>query len=540
MLIEDMSVRAKITASSNSSNQETPKVEVKSLNIGFALDSLSQASIDITLEDKDKPYYLNASTYKREVFVGKTIEVIWDQKSEGSSLKELTLFKGVITGLRISKNPSSVSYSLQCSGGPLAFFNTSLAVKGWFPFGAWDSKNTTELFALKIRTGEFSSPKQLIDLFIGEFTNASFVQDGASSQATQKQAKIAVEQLKTDSSSIFEPEILKTYWGNVGKFELFAKGIRDRLIDLISQENSRATFWEFLLSLCGEIGVHVVPWIKGTMIIPDMLFADSSKNNVIFPNLMISESLVSDPFEYPDQIVMITEENLAENISSVKDIIIGQTALIFPEDEDGKDEFSPYIGNRYKLISPYEYRYLTYIKNAAVGDRHDEIKAREVDETRTVLRNPPGKFIKSLGDYKNYCQNFAEYYYKKIRSEKDVGSIQTVFQPLIAPGFPCYIIDGESGMNFRGKVMSVNHSISEASASTSLSVGNLVNLDEEITFKSPLWEELIPAGAKVGPQVLPQAGGVPSEAAKHVPYKEALDSEAMDNDEEAAKFTGRI
>ena len=118
MLIEDMGVKVEITPTEHSSNQETPEVDVKSLNINFGINTLSEAVIDVTQEKRDKPYYLNSSTYTRELFVGKSIKVTWvpgfSKNTESSNTnKEVPLFEGVITGIRINKNPNSVSYGLQ-------------------------------------------------------------------------------------------------------------------------------------------------------------------------------------------------------------------------------------------------------------------------------------------------------------------------------------------------------------------------------------------------------------------------------------------
>jgi hypothetical protein len=536
MLIENIQIQLKLESTSHSSTTSGEgDVKCKALNITYSVDGLSQASIEIVKEENNTPYYLNSLNYTREEFVGKSITVTWIRGTSDRTV----IFTGVVTGIRVNKSAGGVSYGLSCTGGPLAMYNTSLSVKGWFPFGAWDNSASKRLFQTEILEGDWNTPKTLMKALVNVLTSSVLINPPSHSKAAQKQKSQLVGELTKDVNSLFEPKILEEYWGNVGKFETFAKGIRRRVEDLIAQESSQVTYWDFLVRLCKEIGLFVVPWIKGTMIIPNMLFTNSTKNNVIFPSMMIGESLTSDPFAYPDQVVMISLDQPTDDLVKTIDIVKKQTAVVFPEDEDVRDDFSPYAGNRYQLINPHEYPYLMYIYYESYRDSHGKRKLREDDQSRDKERPITGS-LSEFKKFEDYCKNFAEFYFRKIRAEKDVGSVNMVFQPLLAPGFPCYMVDGSTGMNFRGVISSVSHSISENSASTSASVGFLVNLDEEISFQSPLWGSMVPGGGNVGPEVLPQAGGVPSAAAQHVTPKEVLSSDAMSDETKAAEFTGRI
>ena len=561
MLIEDITIESElIQKSSGTPSSTTPtttvdtpsgdtSAKVLNVDINFSLNALSEASIAIVLEDNKSIKYLELKEYTRKKFVGQEIKITWKREPNE---KDIRLFEGRITGIRLAKSGTSIQYSVKCSGGLLALYNTTVAVAGWFPFGSWDDTNVAEFFEDQITTGQkWKSPKELLKLLGDKLPKARSIRKNKQSQAAQKQLDQVQSEILSDVEKIIEPEILKEFWGNVGKFSDFSIAIRKRISALVTQEQPNVTYWTLLTTLCNEIGLVVVPWINRTLILPKMLFVDSTKTNFLFPSLLKNYSIMSDPFDHPDQIVMITDESSSEGLPATKDITVNGTAIVFPEDSEvDTTDFSPYQGNRYLLVNPFEYRYLMYIYHERLRKYHLEVKKKNQDQSRKSTTDDPAPLKKGLADLKVFCKSYAEYLFREIRAKKDVGSCNLAFQPLLAPGFPCYIIDAKQGMNFRGMITRVGHNISQVSAVTNVSVSFLISLDEEINFKSPLWEKIVPSGGGIGPDALKLAldeiiqGDYDTSIADHIPYTDTLLTEElkeeMEDELKAGIYTGRL
>lgn len=529
---------------SEETTTEEQQVTVQQFNYSFGLNVLPRASLTIVKEANKSVRYLDIETYDRKTFVGSTIEITWIRPDPQD---DILLFKGLISGIRISKSVSSVLYSIECTGGPTALYNTTVATKGFYPFGAYDDPAIVGFFAAKILTGEWKTPKQLITLLANELPNFSVRDSNEFSQAAKRQIGQAQQEILADANDLVEAPIIEQFWGTVGQFDQFSIAIRNRVGDLLSQQVNTATYWQMLLFLCNEIELMVIPWINKTMILPKMLFTDPPRCNVIFPSMIINNNLLSDPFDHPDQIIMYTVQQSSESIDQSMQILRDVTALVFPEDSEVEDSFSPYQGNRYMIIDPNQYRYLMYVYHEIISRSQESNESRGYDESRESKDGDSNTLKSGLEtDFKTFCRNFAQYEFKRIRSEKDVGETTIVFQPLLAPGFGCFIIDGQKGMNFRGLVTRVNHSLTPTSAVTSFSSSYLVSLDEEdekVKIKSPLWEQLIPSGANTGDSVLPNFN-VPSTASAHESFSENLvdpeKTQAMEDATEAGIFTGRL
>lgn len=528
MLIEDFDVTIE--------GLQVSDAKVVSINYTFQINSLSSAQIVIERPQDNSVLHLEIQEYTREQVVGSEIEIKW--KANDNKL----IYKGMITGLTLAKSAGNVQYTLTAAGGPTALFNTTLSAPGWYPFGTYDNGAIANLFRDEILNADWETPLELLKTLVEKIPTSSSFDPNLNSDSSKNIFPQVIADLTGDLNNFHEAPILSNFFGYIGNFQDYDAAIRRRIQDMVSFEYSDLTFWNFLIALCSEIGATVIPWISKTFIIPNMLFTNPPKLNVLFPSLIRNTGLVSEPIDHPDQVVMYSQTGIAHDISVAYRELRENTSVVFPK--EFRDNFSPYAGRRYLVIPPSEYRYLEYIFYEQLRKTQEEQKSKKVDESKEDRDENAGKLNKDLQElYKKYCENFAEYYYRKIRAEKDFGQVTAVFQPFLAPGYGSFIIDAKEGMNFRGVITSVSHNISPTSASTIISLSFLISMDEEISFKNPLWSELVPSGSESA-SILENEPAVSFEATEHIPFSTGLvDPEiTRENEDEelAAKYTGRI
>jgi hypothetical protein len=170
-------------------------------------------------------------------------------------------------------------------------------------------------------------------------------------------------------------------------------------------------------------------------------------------------------------------------------------ALVFPEEY--------YRGPRVKMS--YVHPSYSAIQDFANSARFSESKL-SAGKSATVFDTDPESLnysleavekstAKGISSYGLYYM-LAQKEYQDARTASRGGSISTVFNPYIIPGFPCAVLSGDdSGMQYYGKIASVTHTLSnQGAATTSMSLSNLrdikdnlkqVVLDRGITDISP-------------------------------------------------------
>lgn len=530
MLIEDLSFYL-------TGLEENSRTKVVRADWTFQIGALSSGTFVIEIPPGGSIHYREMFEYRREEVVGSKIELYWE------SNEDLLVYSGVVTGISLLKSVQSVQYSLKVAGGPIALFNTTISTRGWWPFGTFDNSGITQYFKEQIMQQGWTTPVEFLKRIVNIVSETTLYDPVQNSQAAKEQFTQVVTELIADLDNLVEAPILENFFGYVGDFDKYSVGIRERLGDMLSLEYSGATYWQFLLAVTGELGISVVPWISKTFVVPNMMFTDPPQLNVVFPSMINSLSVVSEPIEYPDQVVVYPYVGVSQDLALMIRDLEENSAIVHPTEL--RDTYSTYAGNRYLVVPPSEYRYLQYIYFAQLKATSDVQDSTLVDESKEDRNTDVSALKEGLNrDYQEYCRNFAEYYYRKVRSEKDFGTVNTVFQPLLMPGFGTYIIDGTSGMNYRGVITQVSHSISEDSASSNFSVSYLVGITEEISFENPLWKELVPSGSGTASILLNENSVARASKVSHVSYSsDILDPGATPANTDAlaaAEYTGRV
>ena len=539
MLIEDLTIEAEVTSLFGNN------VFVKAIDISYGVNALSTATISIEIGEDAEILYHTFATYALSGIVGTDIKITWKGK-------ELPIYEGKISGIQIEKSESNVGYSVNCSGGLLAFYNTELFIKGWYPQGAFSNTLPTIAFnkALFETEGIWNSPKTFMKALVAQLDTIFKTAKGTISKGTSDAASIAKQQLTDDLNLILEPALLQEIWGNVGTFFLFKLGVKQMLQNLVTQEGASFTYWALLLTLCEEIGLYVVPWINRTMILPHALFSNAPKANVIFPSLIRSIVVSTDPFNFPDQIIIPIDTEITTNVSQATSKLTESNSIAVPSELEERN--SPYIGNRYKVvIAPKYARHI--LKTTSSSTVAKVIDLLKKDASQEDIKKLEGVAEESYSLYESYARNLGEFLYKRMRSERNTARVVCAFQPYMIPGHSCYTLDGNSGgMSFRGIIWGLNHSINETDAQTTVSLSHTIfPVTEEFKIKSPLWQKLLPNTANPkGTQIVtelmtpsdtnPGVPGFQLEAAEQISADETLFNDpAMDDAAKAAEFTGR-
>jgi len=542
MLIEDLTITSEI-----GENFLGNTVHVKSISIAYGVNALSTATISIELSADGSIHYHDFIKYDIAEIVGKTISIKWKDKA-------LEIFTGRISGIQLDKSQASVAYSINCSGGPLAFYNTEMAVKGWYPSGSIDNKLSEQAFQDALfNEATWNSPKT----FMAELANKLLVfdktqLDKTNSQGTKNAANIVKSELETDLKQILEPEILTKVWGHVGEFRAFKEVIIKRMQELVTSSGASFTYWAILLMICEEIGVYIVPWIKNTLVLPHALFSEAPKANVIFPSLIRSINVVTDPFNFPDQIIIPTDLHSIKDLPLIFEQLNENNSIAVPTFDKFENRNSPYQGNRYKVVPAP--KYAQFILRYAPIEVQEEVKKNAIsDFSQKNLGAEPGNSKITYNIYKDFAKNMGEFLYKKMRSDRNSAQVVCAFQPYMIPGASCYTIDGvgedgtRAGMNFRGIIWGLSHTITESDAQTTVSLRHTVfPVTEKFEIKSPLWEKLLPTGQNtrgepIIEELTGQISGFPEGAGKQVPADDAIfRNPAMNDALAAAEYTGRI
>jgi len=156
-------------------------------------------------------------------------------------------------------------------------------------------------------------------------------------------------------------------------------------------------------------------------------------------------------------------------------------ALVFPEEY--------FRGPRVKMS--YAHPSYSAIQDFANSARFSESKLRS-GKAATVFDTDPesvnysieavekssSKGISSYGLYYMLAQKE----YQDARTASRGGSISTVFNPYIIPGFPCAVLSGDdSGMQYYAKIASVTHTLSnQGAATTSISISNVRDIKDNL------------------------------------------------------------
>lgn len=555
MLIENieiqMGVLFKVSGGGITSTTGAEDIKVLNVSTTYSIRGLPSANISIIVEKNKSVVGTQITELKKSDFVGTGIKITWNP---GSKYRPMTFFTGIISGIGIVKSSTGVQYSVTCTGGPQAMYNTTISTSPWYPFGDKDPATLSELFNdVLLNESTWKTPKELFKQLMSQIPEASATHfTGKITEAAESHFQLAQAFLEVDRQTLQEPQILQTFFGNVGSNEEFDEPIRERIFQLVTQRGSTATYWDLLNEVATEIGCYIVPWINTTLILPHMLFTNAIRANVFFPTMINSVNLQSDPLDYPDQIIVYAEDDFVTTDVATMSVVLRDHCVVFPKKVD-ESEFSPYPSKSYKFVPPPAYS--PFIRKSAWLKKDFAKKQVDVDESREDYDPAEEATLlqQSSELWKNYCENFAEFQYHKLRSENDVADVNTVFHPVAVPGFSAYILDGETGTNFRGLLLSVSHSISEQSANTSLRLGNLTPIDgsgQNLEIRSPLWLQLLPEGANVGPETLTvgteRDGALSEYGATHVTPDEALEHVAMGGigefnaAEQAAFFTSRL
>jgi len=558
MLIENIEVELTSLGKLSGDGSQTPiqisgaqDVQVKGINVTYTISGIPTANVSIVIEKNKSVLGIKLTELKKSEFVGSEIKLKW---KPGEAYKPFTLFQGIVSGVGITKSTAAVHYTIACTGGPSAMFNTTISVANWYPFGFRDNSSTTAFFNTVIVGKDWSSPRDLFRKLLERLPEPIKRFNTADTpQAAEKHFKLAQKFLAVDSEKLKQPKILEEFFGNIGKFQKFDTEIRERIDALIREGGSSSTYWDLLSQMLREIGCYAVPWVNSTLMLPHMLFSNAIKANVLFPSMIRSISIQSDPLDYPDQIVVYAIAGyFSKGIPNMKHFSRNMCVVFPPDNEINPSEYSPYPSKSYKFLWPPAYAPFilkgAWLNKDLKEAHHDADESREPVDQATESK----ALILSIKKYKEYLRNYAQFMFHKLRSQNDLGTVECVFNPVIVPGFSSYILDGETGTNYRGLVISVSHSISEQSAGTSVQLSNLTPLqvgpsDPATDIESPLWLELLPEGAEVGPQTAADGtardGALSKEGARHVTPKEVLDLLAdpeKSNALAAALYTTRL
>jgi len=488
MLIEDITIETELVGFSFDNN-----IKVKSMTIGYGVNTLASANINIEISPAGAVQYHSFQDFKLSEIVGKEILIRWKN--------DQLIFQGRVSGVHLVKTAGNVSYSLMCMGGPLALANTTVAVKGWFPLGSDSNARSATLFANVITGGlaTWTSPKTFLEKLISETQiNGASKADNALSEASRDHLKTLLSELNIDLDNIREPSVLRTFWGTTGVYNGFRDGIRTRMQTLTNMQASEHTYWNLVLLMVREIGATAVPWFDQTLLLPNMLFGNAPKANVLFPSMIQSIDVNTDPFTFPDQVIVPIDNSLRLDPSIAINLLTPSNCIVFPGKINEFDNLnSPFAGTRYMVVTAPKYaesilKYggkAMYLKVKQLMEE-DESQGSTL-EARTDLTKAS---LSNVNIYKEFAKNLAGYTYQKLRTERNTANVITVFHPFLVPGFPCYTIDGSTkGMSFRGVVQNIQHNIDEYNAQTQISLSYVTPIDEQITIPNPIFEKILPA-----------------------------------------------
>jgi hypothetical protein len=156
-------------------------------------------------------------------------------------------------------------------------------------------------------------------------------------------------------------------------------------------------------------------------------------------------------------------------------------ALVFPEEY--------YRGPRVKMS--YAHPSYSSIQDFANSARFSESKLsagksvtvfdtdpESVNFSLEAVEKSASKGISSYGLYFMLAQKE----YQDARTASRGGSVSTVFNPYVIPGFPCAVLSSDdSGMQYYGKIASVTHTLSnQGAATTSMSLSNIRDIKDNL------------------------------------------------------------
>lgn len=218
--------------------------------------------------------------------------------------------------------------------------------------------------------------------------------------------------------------------------------------------------------------------LKTTMLIPDLFWGVAPTCNVIFPNMYESFSLNS---QLTDQTTRLTLQATNEFFKGSK---VSTKYLFSPSIIPVKDVL---LGGD-EVATPDEVK--AFIASTERGKRFDgflldhELFSGIVPEfaTKDIFKFIVAGIDTSGPSAINFLERTTDYLYVQSRLSKTSISINGIFNPYVAVGFPCVIFDRysttDTGSDFLGTVSNhyiglvslVSHSIDQSSASTSYSI----------------------------------------------------------------------
>lgn len=484
--------------------------EITYLDLRFAIGELPQASVGVMVGEADKVFYNNAPAFTNDS-VGQEITITWDSKG-------LTLFKGFVTGVGMQKSNAGVAYNLYCTGGPLALSEATVATAGWYPLGLESDLELQDAFLDIVE--DWTSVKELVTKMANQLTNKELPR---ASHAAKNQLDQVSSALINDINNISEASVLSQFWGIVGDFANLDLGIRERMRNMLSVGLPNHTYLQFIKFICSEIQCQIVPWADKTFLIPKMHFTHAPQSNVVFPTMLTSFDMQSDPFTAPAQVIVPLEwyDDMARE--DMEEAIIEGSAYAFPESPEPNNPFGIFS---YMVVDPPpwgEHITTAYYKE---GIQNQADKFEVHDDVQP--ENQP--IVLTEQKLREYAKNYAAYMFVDATYKHNRGRATLVFHPPMLPGFCAYVIDGQKGYNSWGLVTSVHHQVTQTSAQTSIELSHVVSMEDNITIDNPLYQAVIPSGAGIAGEVAGVAHVAPGAALSHA---------GMDNAAAAASFTGR-
>jgi hypothetical protein len=279
--------------------------------------------------------------------------------------------------------------------------------------------------------------------------------------------------------------------------------------------------------------------LKTTMLIPDLFWSVAPTCNVIFPNMYESFSLNSQLTEQTTRLTLQTTNEFIKN-SKVPTKYYFSPSLI-----PVRDVFADGVATKTEVVQ--------FIAATERGKRFDgflldhELFSGIVPEfaTKDIFKFLVAGLDKQGDNGQDFLERTTDYLYVQSRLSKTSISINGIFNPYVAVGFPCVVFDRysttDTGSEFLGNVSNhyiglvslVSHSIDQSSANTSYSIsyarrhkddsiklgGAKLGSDQEgpnepleplETRIEPLWLDRAYRSDRIGEQVYKELLGVKS------------------------------
>lgn len=279
--------------------------------------------------------------------------------------------------------------------------------------------------------------------------------------------------------------------------------------------------------------------LKTTMLIPDLFWSVAPTCNVIFPNMYESFSLNS---QLTEQTTRLTLQTTNEFFKESK---VTTKYYFSPSLVPVKDVFSDGVATKSDVVE--------FLAATERGKRFDgflldhELFSGIVPEfaTKDIFKFLVAGIDQDANNAENFLERTTDYLYVQSRLSKTSISINGIFNPYVAVGFPCVVFDRysttDTGSEFLGSVSNhyiglvslVSHSIDQSSATTSYSIsyarrhkddsiklgGAKLGSDQEgpqepieplETRIEPLWLDRAYRSDKIGQQIYKELLGVGS------------------------------